>query len=165
FGELLSLIERDKRGPENAIPLQYSDPEGEGFSIPANVYVLGLMNTADRSLALVDYALRRRFAFGTLNPLLDTDAFQLFLESKGADSGFVNQLVTRVSGLNKTISDARDLGRGFEIGHSFFCPPDGVVPDAAWFNSVVNFEISQLLDEYWFNDPYKVRASLRELRM
>ena len=79
FGELFMLIEADKRGIE--LQLLYSD---ERFSIPGNVYIIGMMNTADRSLAMLDYALRRRFAFYEMKPGFGSDGFRYGLLLQGA---------------------------------------------------------------------------------
>ena len=150
FGELLMLIEPDKRGSEYAIPLTYSDA-GERFSVPGNVRVLGLMNTADRSLALVDYALRRRFRFMELRPAFSDPAFREHLLSRGASESLVRIIIEKMSRLNERIEkDHKALGRGFCIGHSFFCPIPEVEPNEAWYRSVIDGEIAPLIDEYWF---------------
>ena len=93
LGELMMLIEPDKRGEEYAIPLAYSRPDEPPFSVPPNLFVLGLMNTADRSLAMVDYALRRRFAFHTLEPRFASAKFRGFLEQRGAPPNLIDAVV------------------------------------------------------------------------
>ena len=95
FGELLMLIEADKRGPAHAIPLTYSRT-GDRFCVPDNVHVLGMMNTADRSLAMVDYALRRRFAFGMLTPAYGTDEFREHLLGAGVDRTLIDRIEKKV---------------------------------------------------------------------
>jgi 5-methylcytosine-specific restriction protein B len=154
FGELMMLIEADKRGSEYAIPLTYADVQDPLFSVPENVHLLGLMNTADRSLAMVDYALRRRFVFFTLAPQFDSPAFHAHLSGHGAPIELVNRIITRMTELNGDIrADDKNLGEGFVVGHSFFClaapPPDW----SAWYADVIRHEISPLLCEYWFDAP------------
>jgi 5-methylcytosine-specific restriction protein B len=162
FGELLMLIEADKRGLRHAIPLTYSDSAAETFHLPENLNFIGTMNTADRSLAMVDYALRRRFSFVTLHPELDSQAFGQWLKSRGAGDGLVDKIKRRVGEVNKVIAQERDLGPGFQIGHSFFCPPEGTVPDDPWFREVVHGEIKPLLEEY-FESRDKVNSLVQEL--
>ena len=164
FGELLMLIEADKRGSEYAIPLTYS-ATGERFAVPDNVHVLGLMNTADRSLAMVDYALRRRFAFETLRPAYRTEEFREYLIEAGVDRSLVNRIEDRISAINERIREDTDLGPGFQIGHSYFVPDDGVdSPDERWFRTIVDTQIEPLLREYWFDRPETVDELLETLR-
>ena len=164
FGELLMLIEADKRGAEFAVPLTYS-PESEPFYVPPNLYLIGMMNTADRSLAMVDYALRRRFAFIRLNPAYGTDQFSNYLNAEGVDEALVSKIVSRFSALNERIrSDRKNLGPGFEIGHSFFCPgEDDDQLDESWYEAVVRREIEPLLREYWFDRPDHVDDEVQAL--
>lgn len=162
FGELLMLIEADKRGPEHAIPLTYSEGPDETFYLPANLYFIGTMNTADRSLAMVDYALRRRFAFETLDPALDSPAFAAWLKDRKASDALIARIRARIGSLNEVITNERDLGSRFRIGHSFFCPPDGHVPDEAWYGEVIAGEIQPLLEEY-FDSPDRVEKLVAEL--
>ena len=154
FGELLMLIEHDKRSEDYAVALTYSE---ERFHVPENVHILGMMNTADRSLALVDYALRRRFAFETLEPAYGTDhgrdAFTDYLKSNGADPSLPHLICERMATLNKLIRDDREFGRGFEVGHSYFVPDDGVEPSEDWYRHIVDTQIAPLLREYWFDSP------------
>jgi len=155
FGELLMLIENDKRGER--LRLLYSN---ELFSVPKNVYIIGLMNTADRSLAMIDYALRRRFAFFEMEPAFDSVGFQALLES--AEHSKLNALIEKIKELNIAVSKDESLGDGFRIGHSYFCT-DGEVTDE-WLATVINFEILPLLDEYWFEDKNKVEDWTKKLR-
>lgn len=150
FGELFMLIESDKRGVE--LQLLYSD---EKFSVPENVHIIGMMNTADRSLAMLDYALRRRFAFFEFSPAFDTEGFRKYCELKN-NSKF-NKLIDTVKNLNDVIEADETLGRGFCIGHSYFCTRDNFEIDDMWLNSVVDYELVPLLSEYWFDDPSKVK--------
>ncbi len=147
FGELFMLMENDKRGTE--IKLLYSD---EMFSIPKNLYIIGMMNTADRSLAIIDYALRRRFAFFEFKPAFDSDGFKKYLEEKNSDKLY--KLIETIKKLNTDIKNDDSLGKDFCIGHSFFCFDDNI--DDYLLKSVVDYEIIPLLNEYWFDESDKV---------
>ena len=157
FGELLMLIEGDKRGEEYSVPLLYKD---EPFFVPKNLYIIGIMNTADRSLAMIDYALRRRFAFFDMEPAFQFEGFKNY-QSKLQNAKF-NSLISKVELLNKVITEDASLGAGFRIGHSYFCA-DGVIDDA-WLSSVVEYELLPLLGEYWFEEPSKVDHWKSQLR-
>ena len=147
FGELLMLIENDKRGEK--LRLLYSN---EQFSVPKNVHIIGMMNTADRSLAMIDYALRRRFAFFDLEPAFDSVGFRaLMVESANSK---LEALVEEIKALNEYISKDETLGEGFRIGHSYFCATEEVTDD--WLISVVKHEIIPLLNEYWFDERTKL---------
>lgn len=165
FGELMLLIERDKRGSAHAIPLAAAEDEDDTFFVPENVHIIGLMNTADRSLALVDYALRRRFAFATLRPGFDRPAFTEHLEGLGAKSSLALRIVQRLGALNEAIRDNPHLGADFVIGHSFFTPMAGCTLDDAWFEDIIQHEVAPLLAEYWLDDPgqEKVKALVADL--
>ena len=165
FGELLMLIEADKRGPEWAIPLTYSEGTEEKFYVPRNLYLLGLMNTADRSLAMVDYALRRRFAFVDLEPGFETPQFVEYMRNARASEELIQRIVGDMRALNTEISEDRaNLGPGFCVGHSYFCGEPG--PDGAtshWYAEIIKTEIVPLLKEYWFDSPSKVEEWERRL--
>lgn len=148
FGELLMLLEADKRGPDYSIPLTYSE-RNETFYLPANLYFIGTMNTADRSLAMVDYALRRRFAFVTLPPAFESQGYADWMKQKGASDDLIARIRTRVNIVNLQIESERDLGAGFKIGHSFFCPSDGQLLNDEWYREIVLSEIQPLLEEYF----------------
>ena len=155
FGELFMLIENDKRGVE--IQLLYSD---EKFSVPDNVYIIGMMNTADRSLAMLDYALRRRFAFYEMKPGFNANGFRKYrisLKSKKFDS-----LIQCVEQLNAAIAGDESLGEGFCIGHSYFCNLTEVNDQA--LSAIVEYELIPLLKEYWFDEPVKVKNWAVSLR-
>jgi 5-methylcytosine-specific restriction protein B len=160
FGELMLLIESDKRGPDWAIPLTYSDETKPKFYIPENLYLIGLMNTADRSLAMVDYALRRRFAFAELVPGFDTDEFRQYMLDAGGELDFVNELIIRMDEVNaKITADTTNLGRGYCIGHSFFCSvSEGEAPGWSWYRQIISTEIAPLLREYYFDDEKQASA-------
>jgi 5-methylcytosine-specific restriction enzyme B len=166
FGELLMLIERDKRGPDFAVPLMYADQErgDEPFYVPENVFVLGLMNTSDRSLAVVDYALRRRFSFIPLVPQFDHPKFKAHLVGRRVPDSFADALISRLGRLNANIRADKRLGDGFLIGHSFFCGPPAEAYEA-WYRAIVDHEITPLLREYWFDDPDKADAALKNLAL
>ena len=151
FGELFMLIENDKRGPRNTLQLLYSH---ELFYVPSNVYLIGMMNTADRSLAMLDYALRRRFAFFELRPAFDTESFAAYQE--GFASEKFDRLVACVVKLNEAIASDESLGDGFCIGHSYFCrmSPDDVTDEK--LSEIVDYELVPMLREYWFDEPSKV---------
>ena len=157
FGELFMLIENDKRG----LPLQllYSD---EKFAVPGNVYIIGMMNTADRSLAMLDYALRRRFAFFELRPGFETDGFREYRTT--LDNEKFNKLINCVEGLNNAISADESLGDGFCIGHSYFCNLDAETIDDRCLSGIVEYELIPLLKEYWFDEPVKVKDWSSNLR-
>ena len=152
FGELLSLIEADKRNERWAVTLPYS---GRTLWLPENLYILGMMNTADRSISLVDYALRRRFGFVTVAPGFDRPQFEVLLQSRGVSAGLIQLISERITNLNQVITESPQLGPGFEVGHSYFIPGDDQVApgnEREWFSRVVRFEIKPLLMEYWFDD-------------
>ena len=164
FGELMMLIESDKRGGDFSLPLTYAQSGEDKFYIPENVYLIGTMNTADRSLAMVDYALRRRFAFITLEPKFG-DKFRDFLMYKNVASKLIGKIVAGMNGLNEKIkADDKNLGKGYQIGHSFFCGNgDNNAMDEHWYQRVIKYEIKTLLEEYWFDDENKVQTQINEL--
>lgn len=154
FGELLMLIEADHRGDSLMLPVA-----GRRFSVPRNVYIIGMMNTADRGLALIDYALRRRFAFWEMEPALDDTRF---LEGAAKSGEGMVKLVGAVEKLNEKIAEDPSLGRGFRIGHSYFCPDaDGNPVDPA---SVVKFELAPLIEEYWFDDEKRATEEVAKIK-
>ncbi|MBX3571653.1 MAG: AAA family ATPase [Mesorhizobium sp.] len=152
MGELMVLIEPDKRDVEWAMQLASGKAP---FHVPSNVYILGLMNTADRSLAVVDYALRRRFAFVSLGSNFSSPKFREQLLKAGVSDRLIDTLINRVAALNaEIVSDTANLGPGFAIGHSFFCTgPIGEEDDSKWYARVIRTEIAPLLREYWFDAP------------
>lgn len=172
FGELMLLLEADKRsyplenGWENEIPLTYSRDRNDRFGVPHNVFLIGLMNTADRSLALVDYALRRRFVFHRLQPAFKSSKFKDYLLDKGVSRPLVKHIREELQKLNKKIvADAQALGKGFEIGHSYFCPIDiGDRFDNDWYQHIIDYEITPLLEEYYFDAPNEVGKLVKPLK-
>lgn len=168
FGELLMLLEADKRGGEHTVGLAYSSgdaDEPEEFSVPENLHVIGTMNTADKSLALVDFAMRRRFAFVSLRPQFGEAYQQWMAKECDVPSAFLATLVSRVSALNEEIAEDRQLGAGCCIGHSFFTPDREDPPKdwSGWLEDVVRGEIEPLLTEYWPDDPGRAAQAAQAL--
>lgn len=155
FGELFMLIENDKRG--NSLQLLYSD---EKFNVPRNVYIIGMMNTADRSLAMLDYALRRRFAFYTMSPKFGSDGFREYRAKLASTK--MDKLIACVEALNGVIAADDSLGEGFCIGHSYFCNIAEATDDV--LSNIVEYELVPLLQEYWFDEPVKVKDWTNNLR-
>jgi len=154
FGELMLLIEPDKRGPEWKTRLAYATESDRDFFVPENLLILGMMNTADRSLSLVDYALRRRFAFVAMEPLYGAPKYCGHLQELGVPEEVISQITNGMGELNQAIeSDRTNLGPGFRIGHSFFTPTTQVADAEKWFRRIVETEIHPLLEEYWFDAP------------
>lgn len=153
FGELLMLIESGYRG--TTVQLAYRKEE---FAVPENLYIIGMMNTADRSLAMIDYALRRRFSFFTMHSGLDTAGFKA--EISKHDDTRVEKVVEVIRQLNSTIANDDSLGEGFCIGHSYFCNHD---TSADWIENVVRYDICPMLEEYWFDNNDKRQAAVNRL--
>ncbi|MDK1029063.1 MAG: AAA family ATPase [Anaerolineae bacterium] len=165
IGELLMLIENDKRGAEFAVPLVYRNPDEQRFFITSNVYLIGLMNTADLSLAMVDYALRRRFAFFTLTPQYESKRFHEWLTEREMDDPLVNRITTKMSALNREITWDTLFCANYQVGDSYFCPKEnnfsGLKLD--WYLSIIETEIAPLLKEYWFDNTQKANDSIKQL--
>ena len=155
FGELLMLIEKDYRGKK--LTLAYN---GLPFSVPKNVYIIGMMNTADRSLALIDYALRRRFSFFAMEPGFSSEGFRSYLDSFHDDTFY--ELIEKIKDLNFEIAKDPSLGPGFCIGHSYFCGQDECTDE--WMQSVIEYDILPMLEEYWFDEPAKIQKWQNILR-
>lgn len=157
FGELMMLIEKDYRGTKAT--LAYS---GMPFSVPENLYIIGMMNTADRSLAMIDYALRRRFSFFEMEPGFNSEEFRNY-QNAFANETF-NALIDQIKVLNKEIAEDSSLGRGFRIGHSYFCGREEAGCTTDWMRSVVEFDILPMLSEYWFDEPANLQRWEKNLR-
>ena len=155
FGELLMLIENSYRGKE--IKLAYTD---ELFTVPKNLYIIGMMNTADRSLAMIDYALRRRFSFFEMYPGFATEGFKSYQLSLGNEK--LDKLIQGIQTLNEAISSDDSLGNGFCIGHSYFCNQTEFSME--WLENVVEYDIEPMLKEYWFDDIQKYESHISLLR-
>lgn len=163
FGELLLLLEADKRGPEHAVRLPYAPTGSPAFFVPENVHVIGTMNLADRSLAPLDYALRRRFAFVGLEPEFGAPLRE-FLAAQGVPAATISLLTTRLQELNQVITDDPDLGPDFCLGHSYFCqPPAEPAAAEAWLRLILEQEVAPLLDDYWQDQPAKAAQQKKKL--
>ena len=155
FGELLMLIENSYRGKN--IKLAYS---GEDFCVPKNVYIIGMMNTADRSLAMIDYAVRRRFSFVDIEPGFDTEGFKHYQADLHHET--FDKVIEAIKQLNSMIAADDSLGPGFCIGHSYFCEQKAVTQE--WLENVVNYDIAPMLKEYWFDDPQKSKVQIENIK-
>ena len=156
FGELLMLIEKDYRDTE--IKLAYN---GEMFCVPSNLYIIGMMNTADRSLAMIDYALRRRFSFYEMTPGFDTEGFKKYQESIGNDK--FDNVVNAIVSLNQDITNDDSLGSGFCIGHSYFCSSKPKDINNLWLENIVEYDLKPMLREYWFDNDSKYQMAVDKL--
>ena len=153
FGELLMMIEKEYRN--TSIQMSYADRR---FAVPSNVYLIGMMNTADRSLAMIDYALRRRFSFYEMKPAFKTPAFNYYIEEQ--DDLHLNNLVKALIALNQVIADDDSLGTGFCIGHSYLCD----LGDDYDLESIVEYDIIPMLREYWFDNDERFNSEVQKLR-
>ena len=151
FGELLMLIEDTHRGEK--INLAYS---GEKFCVPENVYIIGIMNTADRSLAMIDYALRRRFSFFEMQPAFENEKFIKMIKGKNLEN-----VVEKIKSLNEKICKDASLGKGFCIGHSYFCNLKD--DNKETLQNIIDYEIAPMLKEYWFDDINKYNKEIELL--
>lgn len=154
FGELLMLIEADKRNSSFATKLTYAEDEEDTFFVPPNLHLIGTMNTADRSLSIIDYALRRRFAFISLEPKFE-DSFSAFLESQGVSQSLRDHIRSSVKKVNEVIK--QDLNEGFRIGHSYFCTFNNNQSEDEWYQETIEYEIKPLLEEIWFDNSDQVK--------
>jgi 5-methylcytosine-specific restriction protein B len=164
FGEMVTLLEVSKRRRSEAIELAYRKEPGERVHVPGNLYVMGTMNVADRSLAIVDFALRRRFAFIDLEPRFG-EAWRSWCAHRGIENGMLAEIEARIGVLNAEITAAISLGPQFRIGHSYVTPDtDAPITDSrAWFRARVETEIGPLLDEYWYDAPETAKAARDKL--
>ena len=147
FGELLMLIEADYR--DEKATLAY---DGLDFSVPKNLHIIGMMNIADRSLAMIDYALRRRFSFFDIEPAFDSEGFSSY--QKEFSNKTFDELIEKIKKLNEAITQDQSLGKGFCIGHSYFCNAEECTLE--WMKDIVEFDIFPMLSEYWFDDESKL---------
>ena len=163
FGELLLLLEPAQRGPAHALRLPYAPPEAPRFFVPANLYVIGTLNLADRSLAPLDYALRRRFAFVAMQPQFGPP-LRALLAAAQMPAALITQLTERMAALNQVIAADLELGPDFAVGHSYFCAPPALPSEAAaWLQLIFEQEIGPLLADYWREQPELAAAQLRKL--
>lgn len=156
FGELLMLIENNYRGERHKIRLAYKDEE---FSVPENLYIIGMMNTADRSLAMIDYALRRRFSFYEMKPSFDSKGFKEYQEKLGSEK--FNKAIDIIKEINKEIEKDESLKDGYCIGHSYFCNQENFSKE--WLSNVIEYDIKPMLREYWFDDDHKYNDACNKL--
>ena len=163
FGELLLLIEADKREEKYRLRLTYAEADDAFFYVPPNLYLIGTMNTADRSLAIVDYALRRRFAFVGIDPNFDPP-LQAFLAERGVSKKRIRHLCRAVERVNQYIREEVSLGPGFQLGHSYFCTYEPGQEEASWYEGILRYELRPLLEEIWFDDPGMVERMMEVLR-
>ncbi len=167
LGEMLTLIEDSKRRPEEALRLAYATDPDENVYVPDNLYIIGTMNLADRSLALVDLALRRRFAFMSLSPLLN-DAWRKWSSAYGCPSSLLDKIQERFHDVNAAIAGDKTLGEQFQIGHSFVTPLGAPGPSdthwADWYRDVVRAEVAPLLEEYWYDRPEEAKSQIAILQ-
>jgi len=163
FGELMMLIETDKRGDKWSLKLTYADDDVR-FFVPDNLYIIGTMNTADRSLAIVDYALRRRFAFITLQPDYNEN-FNQFMQQRGFSQTLIDHIVMQIKKINEEIKNDSNLGESFQIGHSYFCSHWNGNNEHQWWKEIIDFEIKPLLEEIWFDDLSKAKKMIGILNL
>lgn len=156
FGELLMLIENNYRGEANEIRLAYND---ERFFVPENLYIIGMMNTADRSLAMIDYALRRRFSFFDMTPGFDSEGFKNYQEKLHCET--FNKVIDAIKALNVEIDKDDSLGQGFCIGHSYFCNQEPI--NDLWLENIIEYDIKPMLREYWFDNDRKFQEEIQKL--
>lgn len=166
FGEMLTLLEADKRVPGEALRLCYQKKgQSRKIYIPENLYLIGTMNIADRSLAIVDFALRRRFAFFNLHPAFDTKVWKNWMIQKAnLESEFIEIVAQKMTHLNEEIAKDQSLGSQYVIGHSYFTSDKPISKHKDWYEAVVDTEILPLLREYWFDNPAKALDAVKELR-
>jgi 5-methylcytosine-specific restriction protein B len=163
FGELLVLLEPAQRGPTHALRLPYAPPEAPLFFVPENLYVIGTLNLADRSLAPLDYALRRRFAFVNMHPQFGAP-LQALLRAAEVPEAVITHIAERLPELNQAITDDPELGVDFVLGHSYFCVPPASPQEAVgWLRLVIEQEVGPLLADYWHEQPTTAAAHLRRL--
>lgn len=149
FGELLMLLEKDKRGDSLTLPLS-----GESFSVPSNLFIIGTMNTADRSIALLDTALRRRFGFIELMP-------EYARLANAQVEGIA--LASWLDGLNRRICEhaGRDA-RNLQIGHAYFMDSGDAIKGIVAFTRTVRDDIVPLLQEYCYENYQALEKILGE---
>ena len=148
FGEAFTLIDKDHR--DECIKLASTNIP---MKVPKNVHIIGLMNTADRSLAMLDMALRRRFAFIPLEPGFQTTAFKSY--QKKLDSTVFDKLIEKIVELNTFIAGKdSSLDEGLCIGHSYFCNFEDIDAEElkARLKGIVKYDINPMLKEYWFGE-------------
>jgi len=149
------MIEKDYRGEK--MTMAYS---GLTFSVPENLYIIGMMNTADRSLAMIDYALRRRFSFYDMRPAFYSEGFISYQRSLNSEA--LDDLIEVVKKLNQDIANDASLGDGFCFGHSYFCEQKKFTEE--WLSVIIEYDLIPMLNEYWFDDKVKAQLWANRLR-
>lgn len=162
FGELMLLIENDKRGKEYEVSLTYSNNNQEKFYIPENIYIIGTMNTADRSLSIVDYALRRRFSFLTVEPCFNQNFIDKMMTYNFSEE-FLRLIINKIENINFFIAKDQRLGKGYKIGHSYFSENNFIENEKEWFREIIENEIEPLLYEYWFDEEDVAKEQVENL--
>jgi 5-methylcytosine-specific restriction protein B len=165
FGELLTLLEVDKRDPENALRLTHHREGEEPFHVPSNLHVIGTMNLADRSLSVLDHALRRRFAFISLKPEYG-EAYKAWCQKQGLPALFTMDIAARITAVNEIIDGDPHLGANYLVGHSYLCPrpyETSLEEPAVWFREAAMTQILPLLEEYWFDDMPRLEEARAHL--
>lgn len=164
LGELLQLIEADKRAETYAVRLTYSRATDPDFFVPPNLYLIGTMNTADRSLAIIDYALRRRFAFIDIEPCYD-QSFVEHLQKQGISTTLAQFIAQQIPRLNEEIARDPNLGKDFRLGHSYFCTYNPALDEWQWYQDLLRYEIRPMLEEMWFDQPERVDKIFQNLEI
>lgn len=164
LGELLQLIEADKRSETYAVRLTYSRATDPDFFVPPNLYLIGTMNTADRSLAIIDYALRRRFAFIDIEPCYD-QSFVEHLQKQGISATLAQFIAQQIPRLNDEIARDPNLGKDFRLGHSYFCTYNPALDEWQWYQDLLRYEIRPMLEEMWFDQPERVDKIFQNLEI
>ncbi len=164
LGELLQLIEADKRSETYAVRLTYSQATDPDFFVPPNLYLIGTMNTADRSLAIIDYALRRRFAFIDIEPCYD-QSFVEHLQKQGISATLAQFIAQQIPRLNEEIARDPNLGKDFRLGHSYFCTYNPALDEWQWYQDLLRYEIRPMLEEMWFDQPEQVDKIFQNLEI
>lgn len=154
FGELLMLIESDNRDAEIILSCN-----NESFTVPNNLYIIGMMNTADRSIAVIDYALRRRFCFIDIDPAFENEKFKNYLKNQNVNDKLIDKIIKNFTDLNNIIKKDRTLGKGYTIGHSYFCDK----LDDEEYKNIIEYEIAPTLREYWFDNEEKAEKEIKKL--
>ncbi len=151
LGEALTLLPAEARTAAYALRLPAAAPDAPRFWLPPNLHIIATLNPADRTLAPLDYALRRRFAFADIGPETGP-RFRAWLVVRGLPSEFVERLADALTAVNEAITADLNLGPGLRLGHSYFTTPDPADP-AAWLARIVEFDLGPLLDELFADEP------------
>ena len=161
LGDTMMLIEPDKREVQWGIKLTYSYEDEKEFYVPENLYIIGTMNIADKSLSKIDYALERRFSSIYLEPAFENDKFKnLLIEKEKIDAQNVDRIIKDFTKLNKYITET--LGKNFKLGHSYFINKSIENFDET-YKEIIQYEIKPLLEQYYYNDEERIKEALSKL--